>query len=184
MLGNYNTLEQHQQLLHEKGFLAPHFIGVTEVGYWLLRFQQQFEQTVQQALLEQQPERFMVELWGKFNNYLDKVHYTLRYKYDPDSERLSLMSLRAALGKHAKAYYFSDHHELPTPESIYDLLAVPEMLKNHRPLFKRLQREFEQDRNPLNDYKVPSPSDIEPEKKHWLDLTDFPPNQLRLRPKR
>jgi hypothetical protein len=180
----YHTLEQHKQLLQDRGYLDPHFLTATQVGYWLQQFQQQFDQSFQQAHLGDQPERFMMDLWGKFNNYLDKIHYTLRYKYDPALEHLRLFSLHAALGKFSKTFYFDDQQDLPSAQTVYELLAMPQTLKEHQPLFTRLAQEFRLDRDPENDYKELNPSDPDAKRPSKSDLKDYPTRRLRFRTKR
>jgi hypothetical protein len=153
MLSNYKTVDDHKELLEEKGYLDQNFMTASQAGYWLDEFQAQFDQSYQQSHLAGEPSRFMMDLWGRFNDHLDAVHYTLRYKYDPETERLSLVSVHTRLGKIAKTFYLGEKDVLPSAQDVYTRLAKPAQLENYQSLYHRLAREFLQDRDPGNDYQ-------------------------------
>jgi len=175
----YHTLEQHIDLLSERGYLDANFKTPTQMGYWLKEFQEQFDQAYLQAHLSQKAVRFITEINGRFNSQLDTVHFNFRYLYDPEPNELRLTSLYARLYEFKKPYYFHRELDLPAAQEVYDTLAKAVALKGDQPRNKHLRYEFNRDKNIDNDYQAPNPGDkqrINP----W-DIKDVPPLKLKIR---
>ena len=153
----YSTFDDHVALLTEKGYLAENFKPAAQLGYWLREFEEQFDQTMLEAMAEMGESHFTMPITGNFNNGLQRVRFDFRYKYDYRSEKLSLLSLHARMGRTSKTYYITDPAFLVRPQEVYELLNRPEELGNNVGLWVKLWHEFQRDRNPENDHKEEKP---------------------------
>ncbi|HVU97739.1 MAG TPA: hypothetical protein VHE34_21090 [Puia sp.] len=179
MLADHTTLDQHIALLQDKGYLEANFKTATQVGYWLKELQEQFDQSYQQAHLAGEATRFIATISGRFNADLDLLHCSFRYRYDPQSDALSLTSLYTKLYQFKRPYYLDKQMDLPSAQDVYDRLAVALAKKEHEPLFCQLRQEFQREKDPANDYHPPNPR--ERPFIHPLDLRDAPAFRLKIR---
>ncbi len=158
MSDDYNTLDEHIELLTAKGYLAENFKTAAQLGYWLREFGEQFDQCSKEAMMEQGESRFMMPITGTFNNGLHSVRFVFRYKYDYNADDLTLVSLHTQLGRATKTYYITDPEKLVRPEDVYECLNRPAALDNNARLYIKLWYEFRNQRNPDNDHKEEPPA--------------------------
>src|SRR5258708_3208788 len=166
-----NTFDNEEERLGEKGYLAENFKTGSQLGYWLKDFKDRFILSQQQAKLDGQAKNFQMETFGKFNEGLELVFFTLRYRYDPDQDSLTLKSLYARLGKHSKTYVVTNDN-LKFASEVHETLTRPVVVDKYAPLYNQLQRDFERDRNPDNDYPGDQPE--YPAKNHPEKLSETP----------
>jgi hypothetical protein len=144
------TIDDHEKLLAEKGWLDPE-MGSVRIGSWLRDFRERFANARTQALMSGQKTGFFMPAIGRFNEGLDQVFYHLRYQYDPRKKALTLLTIQARLGKTRKAYFLNGHKEPPTPNEVYAVLQRREGPQRLEKLFARIGREQDRETHPAYD---------------------------------
>jgi hypothetical protein len=91
-------------------------------------------------------------IYGKFNDSLEMVKFTLRYEYQPKKEILSLKSLVATLGIASKTYRLRKSADIPPATKVYDFLSKEATLNLEYDLYNTLKNGFHKDRLAENDY--------------------------------
>ncbi len=158
----FEQLDKHYDLLANKGYFSEHFKTATQLGYWLREFEDQYRQAVDLSVTEGGPRRFVIESSGQFNHHLDRVNFRFHYQYDPSQDHISLQSIRASMGKVSERYLFKKPIAFPEAQEVYDVLLHKSVNKQKYDLYKRLQREFHLQRDPLNDHKAEKKSIAKP----------------------
>lgn len=144
------TIEDHEKLLAEKGWLDAEMGGI-RVGPWLRDFRSRFEQARTQGMMSGQKTTFFMPAIGQFNAGLDQVFFHLRYQYDPRRKSLSVQTVQARLGKTRKVYLLNGRKAPPTPNEIYAVLQRREGPERLDKLFARIEREQEHETHPTYD---------------------------------
>jgi hypothetical protein len=147
---NCDSIEDHEKLLAEKGWLEPEMGGI-RVGSWLRDFRERFVQTRTQAMISARKAAFFMPAIGRFNEGLDQVFFHLRYQYDPRKKTLSLLTVQARLGKTCKTYLLNGYKAPPTPTEVYNVLQRREGPDRLDKLFARIGREQHQETHPTFD---------------------------------
>jgi hypothetical protein len=158
----YRTFDDQVTLLTEKGYLESNFKTPAQLGEWLREFRQAVDNAISQAELNGGSCDFMIPLHGKFNEGLDTVTFNFQYRYDLQTEALTLLALRThmnkgdvkyAHAKHRKTFRLKNPADLVLPAEVYARLSAPDELTENLPLWARLYRDFQRDKNPENDPK-------------------------------
>ncbi|HVU96794.1 MAG TPA: hypothetical protein VHE34_16310 [Puia sp.] len=176
----YKTLADHETLLAEKGWLNPE-MGGTRVGDWLKEFREKFEECRIDALTTGRRKEFTLPATGIFNDGLDKVAFTLRYRYDPRVEALALITIQTKLGRTPWTYFLNGRREPPTPTEAYEKLLGREGPLRNEIVLNRVQREHDQLNDPFRD---PHLDMNHPDFQQTNDLhkdeefREYPPNDL------
>jgi len=162
----YRTIDDHVALLTEKGYLESNFKTPAQLGEWLREFRQAVDDAITQAEMNGGSASFMIPLHGKFNEGLDRVTFNFQYRYDLETEALTLVALRShmnkgdiqyAHAKHRKTFRVTDPADLILPAAVYERLSAPDELTDNLSLWARLYRDFEREKNPDNNPK-PDPA--------------------------
>lgn len=146
----YVTLADHETLLAEKGWLNPE-MGGTRLGDWLKEFREKFEECRGDAVVTGKRKEFAMAAAGRFNQELDKVFFTLRYRYDPRQDSLSLITIKAKLGRTPWTYFLNGRREPPTPTEAYEKLRRLEGPLRNEIVLNRVQREHDRLNDPFLD---------------------------------
>lgn len=146
----YRTLPDHESLLAEKGWLNPD-MGRTRLGDWLKEFREKFEECRFDAFTSGKRKEFSMPAIGTFNDGLDKVSFTLRYRYDPRLEVLTLITIQAKLGGNPWTYFLNGRREPPTATEAYEKLRQREGPLRNAIILSRVQREHDQLNDPFRD---------------------------------
>jgi len=146
----YVSITDHETLLAEKGWLNSE-MGGTRIGDWLKEFREKFEQCRSDAVATGMRKEFAMTATGKFNDGLDKVFFTLRYRYDPRQESLSLITIQTKLGLTAWTYFLNGRKEPPMPTQAYEKLREKEGPLRNQIVLSRVQREHERQNDPFLD---------------------------------
>ena len=146
----YTTLADHETLLAEKSWFNPE-MGDMRLGDWLKEFREKFEECRFDAVTSGKRKEFSMLAIGTFNDGLDKVSFTLRYRYDPRLETLSLITIQTRLGRTSWTYFLNGRKEPPTPTEAYQKLRLREGPLRNEIILKRVQHEHDQQNDPSRD---------------------------------
>ena len=158
----YRSFDDHVTLLTEKGYLESNFKTPAQLGEWLREFRQALDHAITQAGLNGGSSDFMIPLHGKFNEGLDTVTFNFQYRYHIETEALTLVALRTymnkgdvnyAHAKHRKTFRINNPADLVPPAEVHTRLSAPDELTDNLPLWARLYRDFEREKNQDNDPK-------------------------------
>src|ERR1700722_9646559 len=94
----YKTLDDHIQLLEEKGYLDAAFGTPAQIGSWLHDFRELFNKAQYDGIGSGRVQPFTKETVGKFHDQIDKVFFELRYQFNPRSDILSLKTVYTRMG--------------------------------------------------------------------------------------
>jgi len=176
----YTSFADHEILLAEKGWLNPE-MGGTRLGDWLREFREKFEECRLDAVTAGIRREFSMSAIGTFNDGLDKVSFTLRYRYDPRLEALSLITIQTKLGRTPWTYFLHGRREPPTPTEAYEKLRQREGPLRNQIILSRVQREHDQLNDPFRDPHLDmnhpgfqQTNDLHKDE----DFRDNPPNDL------
>jgi len=176
----YTTLADHEALLAEKGFFNPE-MGTTRLGDWLKEFREKFEDCRFEAVTSGRRKEFSMPAIGTFNDGLDTVAFTLRYRYDPRLEALSLITIQTKLGRTPWTYFLHGRREPPTPTEAYEKLRQREGPLRNDIILSRVQREHDKlndpSRDPHLDMNHPAfqqTNDLHKDE----EFREYPPNDL------
>ncbi len=146
----YTSLAYHETLLTEKGWFNPE-MGGTRLGDWLKEFREKFEECRINAVNAGKRMEFSMPATGTFNDSLDKVSFTLRYRYDPRHEALSLITIQTKLGRTPWTYFLNGRREPPTPTEAYEKLRKIEGPLRNDIVLSRVRREHDRQNDPFRD---------------------------------
>jgi hypothetical protein len=164
--GAAEDLQYHIELLQDRGYLDPNFKAGDKVGAWIQGFQQLFDMIKGMAVTDGKNMPLTTDLWGSFNEDLEKVRFMFKYNYDPHLDSLTLLSVRATLHKETIPVFLDQSADLPLADAFYQCLRNPESEKQDRQMYLRLIYQFFKHRDPDNDYTIPSKSDVNPATDH------------------
>ncbi len=118
---------------------------------------------------------------GTFNDGLDKVSFSLRYRYDPRLESLTLITIQTKLGRTSWTYFLNGRKEPPTPTDAYQKLRLREGPLRNEIVLNRIQREHDQLNDPFRDphLDMNHPGFQQTNDLHKEDeFREYPPNDL------
>lgn len=151
------TIEESIELLEQNGYLSEHFKTGSQMAYWLDDLKARFEQCRVEAILSQEPGRFIMETFGRFENGLDLLFISFRFSYDPAEDELQLNSIHARLRKFQKTFHLSKPADLVLADALHQTLSKASALNDHKDLYQELKGQFRHERNPENDYDPDAP---------------------------
>jgi hypothetical protein len=80
-----------------------------------------------------------------------KVLFTLRYRYDPRQDALSLITIQTKLGSTPWTYFLNGRKAPPTPTEAYDKLREREGPLRNQIVLRRVQQEHDRRNDPCLD---------------------------------
>jgi hypothetical protein len=145
----YTTLEDHLQLLEERGYLSDNFLSGHKVASWKQEFTKDYEGVVMEAI--DTIGKFSKDLSGRFDD-IDLVKLNFRFSYHPDNDVLKLNSLYSRMGGYNKPYYFGQSSDLPEATDVYGRLYDIAREQNNVSTLIQSYRDYTKEKNPANDY--------------------------------
>ena len=165
----FETLEEHETFLTDKGYLSERFMSATQKGYWLKEFTEQYNQCIAAVITYGTKQQFTMPLIGAYNGWLDKMKLELFYYMKPGSDVLSMFMAETSIGesrvrrdeygeedfvKRANQRVILKHRgSLPAADPFYKKLVQQAKKERTYNLYGRLKKDFQLNRNPDNDYE-------------------------------
>ena len=163
----YHSLEDHEQLLADKGYLEDHFKASYKMGYWLRELREQYDQARYQAAESGKTEQFTVTAYGNFNDTLETIKFEFKYVYNPQKDILALKRVQASMGTASKPHFLHRSGDLPHASKIFQSLSKHAVINMQYDLYNTLQRKFQREKDPLNDYDPTDDKKFKPYRKPY-----------------
>jgi hypothetical protein len=139
----FNSFDDLETELSEKGYLGGEFKVDYQVGHWLRELHESYNQSQYQAITSGYPSKFSTDMKGKFNSQLDILSFRFHFEYDPGKDALNLNIVSARNGKIGKVYILSQRQALPSASAIYTVLTKRAGKRQDSNRFREMKREIQ-----------------------------------------
>ncbi|OQP65483.1 hypothetical protein A3860_17620 [Niastella vici] len=139
-----DKLENHRQLLQERGYDEVGLGSPDEPGHFMKRLEYLFSNCVAESRLHSKTEKdFFIDAYGFFNNDMDLVAFTFHYVFDPANKDIELKSFIARMDGIKRPFLLDRNmYDLPKATRVHQILCDERQLRtareiiNHEPEMK------------------------------------------------
>ncbi len=119
-----NILDNHRELLYERGYDEIGLGSPDKPGLFMRRLERLFSDCLQKSLFDDSRKDFFIDAVGFFNNDVDLVLFNFHYEVDPAKGELELKSFIARMDGIKLPFLLNRNmYELPQATRVHKLLC-------------------------------------------------------------
>lgn len=118
-----NILDNHRELMSERGYDEIGLGSADEPGFFMKRLEYCFSNCIAKARHDNNKQDFFIEAYGFFDGDKDMVAFNFHYEFDPQKKDINLKSFSARMGDVKKTFFLPrNSYELPFASRVYAIL--------------------------------------------------------------
>lgn len=137
-------LDNHRDLLSERGYDEIGLGSPDEPGLFMKRLEYHFSQCIQHAKYDPELQDYFIEAVGFFDNEKDMIAFRFHYEFDPKKKDIEIKSFSARMDDITQTFFLPRNmYELPYASKVHRMLSdkrqmqIAKELLNHQQVEKK-----------------------------------------------